>query len=171
MLFSAYKDNFDTRRAALRFSSTVKQLGGNCIAKSRPAMPPWIVDWAVLYSNGFHLRVKEYFVSKSHPHFDEGERKHFSYQYGVTSDVDEKGMPRTLAKKDNVIRLELDRTDKPHMHLGDTDHIYQEDLTGTFVINNIELFEFVEAVETHRQSALCPFEEIFLFGLKKGGGK
>jgi hypothetical protein len=169
MLFSEYKANFDARKASLNFPSGARQLGGTCEAKSRPAMPPWLVDWAILYADGKHIRVKEYYVSQGPPDFNHGIRKHFCYQYGLTSGTDPKDMPWTTSHRDTVIRLDCDRWG-PHMHYGGNDHLQQESLTGSLAINDVQLFDFIEAVETHRQSG-CRFEDILFFELNKVGKK
>jgi hypothetical protein len=167
MLFEEYKNRFDSRRVKLSFPPGTKHLGGSCEAKSRPAMPPWGVDWAILFPDGNHIRVKEYYVPQTHPNYDHGVRKHFSYQYGATTTTDPKGMPRTQSGRDTIIRLDLDQWDKPHMHYAGKDHIYQESLVGTFVINDMELFDFIEAVDTHRKTSGCRFEDILFFELKE----
>jgi hypothetical protein len=125
------------------------------------------MDWAILYPDGTHIRVKETYKPKAHPLFAQGERMHFCYQYGLTSACDSKGMPRTACDRDTVIRLDRDQFG-PHMHYGGKAHIKQESLTGSFVIDNAEVFEFIEAVETNRQSH-CSFEEILFFGIRKDG--
>jgi hypothetical protein len=56
------------------------------------------------------------------------------------------------------------------MHYGRRAHLQQDTLSGSFVINDAELFDFIEAVETHRQSG-CRFEDILLFELNKVGSK
>jgi hypothetical protein len=169
MLFGEYQANFDKRKALLNFPPGTHQLGGTCEAKFRPAMPPWLIDWAILYADGNHIRVKEYYVSQGPPNFDHGIRKHFCYQYGLTSGTDSKGMPRTTSDRDTVIRLDRDQWG-PHMHYGRRAHVQQDTLSGSFVINDSELFDFIEAVETHRQSG-CRFEDILLFELNKVGSK
>jgi hypothetical protein len=166
MLFSDYKANFDTRKASLKFAIGTQQFGGTCEAKARPAMPPWMVDWAIVYADGNHIKVKEYYVSQGPPNFDNGTRKHFCYQYGLTTGTDSRGMPWTTSDRDTVIRLDRDQWG-PHMHYAGRAHLQQASLTGTLVINDVELFDFIEAVETHRQSG-CRFEDILLFELKQG---
>jgi hypothetical protein len=169
MLFGDYKANFEARKSLLRFPDGTRQLGDQCEAKSRPEMPPWLVDWAIIYPDGNHVRVKEYYVPQLHPNYDRGIRKHFSYQYGATTQTDAKGKPFTASDQDTVIRLDRDQWAKPHMHYAGKSHIYQESLTGSFIINDVEMFQFIEAVETHRQSSHCPFEDILFFALKKAG--
>ena len=167
MLFRDYKANFDTKRASLKFEAGTRQKGVGCETKVKPDMPPWVMDWAILYSNGFHIRVKETFKPKEHPNYNRGERLHFCYQYGATTATDSKGMPRTASDKDTIIRLDRDPFG-PHMHYAGRAHIKQEDLTGSFVIDRAEVFEFIEAVETCRQSG-CSMDEILFFSLKKDG--
>jgi hypothetical protein len=169
MLFEDYKADFDSRIAALRFPSGTRQEGVGCETRVNPNFPPWIVDWAILYPDGLHIRVKETYKPKPHPLYNQGQRLHFCFQYGSTTARDAKGMPRTASGRDTVIRLDRDQFG-PHMHYAGRDHIQQEDLTGKFIIDDIELFEFIDAVETHRQSG-CPMEEILFFALKKEGRK
>lgn len=167
MLFRDYKANFDNRRAVLKFPPGTRQKGVGCETKVKPAMPPWIMDWAIIYPDGTHIRVKETYKPKPHPLYNEGERMHFCFQYGATTSWDAKGMPRTASDHDTIIRLDRD-VFGPHMHYAGQSHVKQECLTGTFVINDIEVFEFIEAVETSRQSG-CSMEEVLLFNLRKKG--
>jgi hypothetical protein len=122
------------------------------------------MDWAILYADGKHIRVKETYRPKPHPLYNQGERQHFSFQYGATTTRDSKGMPRTASDRDTVIRLDRDQFG-PHMHYAGQAHIGQEGLTGKLIIDDIEVFEFVEAVETCRQSG-CSMEDILFFALK-----
>jgi hypothetical protein len=165
MLFRDYKANFDTKRAALKFPAGTTHEGVGCETKVRPYMPPWMTDWAILYPDGMHIRVKEYYKPKPHPLYNHGERAQFSFQYGATTTRDKRGMPRTASDHDTIIRIDRDQFG-PHLFYDGTNHIKQESLEGPFVIDNVELFQFIEAVETHRQSSGCPMEDIFLFSLK-----
>jgi hypothetical protein len=156
MLFRDYKANFDQRRVSLRLPP----------GKSRPAMPPWIMDWAVLYPDGMHFRVKETYRPALPPLSAHGERLHFCYQYGATTGTDRKGMPHTLSDADTVIRLDQDQFG-PHMHYKNKNHVKQEALTGKLILADAEVFAFIEAVETHRMSG-SSFEDILFFELKRG---
>src|SRR5258707_13212207 len=105
-------------------------------------MPPWLVDWAILYADGNHIRVKEYYVSQGPPSYDNGVRKHLCYQYGVTSGTDPKGMPWTTSDRDTVIRLDRDQCGL-HMHYARRAYLQQDALSGSFVTNVRELFDFI----------------------------
>jgi hypothetical protein len=166
MLFKDYKANFEARKAALKFPPGTLHEGVGCETKVKPAMPPWVMDWAILYPDGTHIRVKETYKPKPHPLYNQGERLHFSFQYGATTARDAKGMPFTASNRDTIIRLDHDQF-SAHMHYKGQDHITQDGLTGTFVIGNIEVFEFIEAVETCKQSG-CSMEDILFFALKEG---
>jgi hypothetical protein len=165
--FRDYKSNFETRKAALKFPDGTTFEGVGCETKVHPEMPPWIMDWAILYPDGNHIRVKEMYKPSAHPLYNHGERRHFSFQYGATTSRDSKGMPRTASDRDTVIRIDQDQF-SPHMHYAGQAHIKQERLTGSFIIEKAEVFEFIEAVETCRQSG-CSMEEILFFALKKEG--
>lgn len=167
MFFRDYKAHFNTRRLALRFEPGTVQKGTGCETKFKPSMPPWMMNWAILFPDGLHVRVKEYFLPMAHPNYAQGLRKQFSYQYGPTTSTDLEGMPWTQRDKDTVIRLDLDQWG-PHMHYGGKSHLKQESLNGSFKITDAEVFAFVEAVQTCRQSG-CQMEDILLFSLKKDG--
>jgi hypothetical protein len=169
MHFKEYKASFEARRAALKFPAGTTHEGVGCETRVNPDMPPWIVDWAILYPDGKHIRVKETYRPMAHPLYAQGERKHFCFQYGATTARDAKGMPRTASDRDTLIRIDCDQFG-PHMHYAGKSHIKQDALAGSFVIDKIELFEFIEAVDTHRQSN-CPMEEILFFSMKKAGGR
>ena len=164
MLFAEYRADFYRKLARLRLPADCRQIGSGPEAKSRPAMPPWMTDWAILYADDSHIRVKEYYIPDFHPNYAHGVRKHFCFQYGATTGVDRKGMPRTASDRDTVVRLDLDDFG-PHLHFGGRAHVKQHEITGTLVINDIDLFEFIEAVETHRQSG-CSITEVLFFELQ-----
>lgn len=102
----------------------------------------------------------------AHPRYREGERLHFSYQYGATTSWDAKGMPRTASDHDTVIRVDRDPWG-PHIYYQGRNHIKQEDLGGSFIIDNAEVFEFIDAVQTQRQSR-CEMHDVLLFTVKGG---
>ena len=166
MLFAEYKANFDRKRLALSFAAGVEQKIVGCQTQARPAMPPWVMDWAVLYADGMHFRVKETYKPQPHPNYAHGQRLHFCYQYGATTGTDRKGMPYTVLDSDTIIRLDHDKFGL-HMHYRGRNHINQHEMTGQFKFTECEVFSFVEAVETHRQSG-ASFEDIFFFVLQKG---
>ena len=167
MLFKDYKANFEARRAALRFPPGTVHEGIGCDTRVNPSMPPWVMDWAILYPDDHHIRVKETYKPKPHPLYNQGQRYHFSFQYGKTTARDHKNMPRTASDRDTIIRLDHDQFG-PHMHYAGRDHIQQESLLGKLVIDEIEVFDFIDAVETCRQSG-CSMEDILFFSLKKEG--
>ncbi|MGA7155840.1 MAG: hypothetical protein WBY53_03285 [Acidobacteriaceae bacterium] len=168
MRYAEYKANFDAKLAALKFSDETRLVGVGCETKMRPAMPPWIMDKAILYGDGNHIRVKETYKAQVHPNFEHGERRHFCFQYGATTGIDAKGMPRTASDRDTVIRLDCDNFG-PHIHYKGLGHIKQDDIVGSLIIGQVEVFEFIEAIETHRQSK-CSIEEVFFFDLKRRKG-
>ena len=55
------------------------------------------------------------------------------------------------------------------MHLGTRNHIYQDQISGSFIIENIQIFDFIDAVETHRNSSQCPFSDILILYIEKVG--
>jgi len=169
MFFKDYKAAFDEKRSKLRFEPGTIQKGPGCETKVKPQLPTWLLDWAVLYPDGFHFRVKEYYKPKLHPAYNQGYRVQFSYQYGATTATDAKGMPRTASDRDTIIRIDLDQWG-PHLNYAGINHIQQEALTGAFKIMDSEVFAFVEAVETCRQSH-CTMQEILFFELDKAGVK
>jgi hypothetical protein len=169
MRFTDYKAKFEARRAALKLPVGTTFEGVGCETRVKPDLPPWIMDWAILYLDGTHIRVKETYKPKPHPLYEEGERLHFCFQYGATTSRDAKGMPRTASDRDTIIRIDRDKFG-PHIHYAGRSHIKQEDLNGSFVIDSIDPFEFIEAIETHRQSK-CSMEDILFFSLKKAGSR
>ena len=165
MLFGDYKRNFDLQRAKVALPIDVVQKGFGCKTSANPSMPPWVMDWAVLFGDGTHFRVKETYKPAPHPFTSHGERLHFSFHYGATTGTDAKGMPKTISGIDTIIRLDKDQFG-PHMHYAGMNHIQQASITGKFRINNAEVFDFVDAVLTHRMSG-APFGDILFFGLPR----
>src|SRR4030088_3056679 len=53
-------------------------------------------------------------------------------------------MPRTASDRSAITRIDRDQFG-PHLYYAGKNHIKQEKLEGSFVIDNTDLFEFIEA--------------------------
>jgi len=168
MRYGDYRSNFYAKRALLRFTGLDREIGPDLAPRARADAPPWALDWSILYKDGHHIRVKEAYTPMAHPNYLLGTRTFFSFQYGATTGLDRKGLPRTTDDVDTIVRFDNTPSQGPHMHYGrKPGHIFQQDIEGSLVISNIELFDFIEAVETHRQSGGCPMDEILFFKMRE----
>jgi hypothetical protein len=163
MRYREYVRQAQSRRDQIKLEDGAQELGPFFSQPTiRPGYPPWTLDWAILFTDGRHIRIKESYKVKPWPHSqDQGERLHFSFQYGETTEMDVKGMPRSTSNRDTILRVDCDRHNA-HMHYGGRNHIQQGELSGSFVISDVDMFDFIEAVDTHRKSG-CSFEDYFFF--------
>jgi hypothetical protein len=166
--FLDYKKAFDLSRASLKFPPGTIQRGIGCESTRRPRLPPWQVDWAILFDDGNHIRVRETWESMSHPNFDIGKRRHFGYQYGPASGTDEKAMPRTDENSDTILRVDNHPPYGPHVHYNGQNHVTQNNLEGFFQIADAEIFAFIDAVMTSRGSR-CDLADYLDFKIKGTG--
>ena len=166
MRYRDYLQNYAIKKSALRLPIGTHQMGGlKC--KSSPNVPPWLLDWAIVFPTHTHIRVTEYFVPQAHPNHGLAIRKHFCYHYGPTTDVDHKAMPETKDNAQTIIRIDQDRFG-PHIHYKGQDHVEQNRIAGNFIIQEAEVFEFIEAIRKHQESG-ASFEELLSFTLNDGG--
>jgi len=118
-------------------------------ATQRPMTAPWTMDWAVLFNDGYYVRIKENY--RALPKSNAGERDHFSYHYGLQHTVkDSRGIPKTQGAPKPVLRIDVDRN-PPHIHMNGEDHIEQARVKG-YIIKNADLVQFLRAVIEHRKS-------------------
>ncbi len=147
-----YVDDFTKHYDAVKgrlLESDSKECGPFLIATQKPEEAPWHLDWAVLFSNGYYMRVTESYRRLGRPTPGFGERHYFSYHYGEPrEDVDQKGFPLTLNAPNAILRVDNDPYG-PHIHAGSPEHIYQDRVEG-FAILTAEWPEFLEAVIEHR---------------------
>jgi hypothetical protein len=169
--FSTYCAGFYEKKRALKLQNVASEL--LLLDPNNPGKdaPPWRLDWCVFFNNGMHFRIKERYSPLPHPNMFFGQRETFSYQYGPTTTKDPRGWPRTLDDKETVIRIDVDRDNGPHLNFKGSNHIPQNDIQGKLVISELQLFDFVDAVHTHRLSREISFEEILEFQVNKGGRK
>lgn len=125
-------------------------------AKDRkyPASAPFGMDWAIIYSDGKYLRVKEAYNRMGRPNIGAGVREHFSYHYGVAHpERNADGFPLTQAPNTPAaeLRIDMDRRRDPHIHLNSEEHIPQERVQG-YSIKDADMIEFLKAVAKHRQT-------------------
>jgi hypothetical protein len=124
--------------------------------------PRWRLDWAVLFTNdNMFFRVREDYEPYSFPRVSEAYRSVFTFHYGPNTVTGFGGRPRTEHNADTIIRIDKDETTGPHLCYARRNHILQEHVSN-FIIEKTELFDFLEAVKTVRESK-CTFEEFLLF--------
>lgn len=160
MRYGEYAAWFDEQYKKLRFEPDCTQVGPLCVP-TPIAKPPWKLDWCVRFSDQMHLKVKERWWPRPVRLGGLGYRKHFAFHYGQTNpDSDLDGFPLRDNTFHSVIRIDHDPYG-PHLHFGGEDHIFQPRITG-FDLSNADLFEFVRAVQRHRETGET-FDKILNF--------
>lgn len=113
------------------------------------------------------FRVKEtYDRSPSDP--SEGFRLHFGFHYGPNTGKTVDGLPKTANNRHTVIRIDEDPTG-PHLCYSGENHIKQERVRD-FVIADADLFDFVDAVLTHRKYGRS-FQDYYMFEIDAAAKK
>jgi hypothetical protein len=118
-----------------------------------PKEAPWRTDWAIIFTDGKYVRVKESYRRDGSP--GSGVREHFSFHYGVAHpEMDARGFPKSNPKDNPPIadlRIDIDKSLIPHIHVNSPEHLGQAQVEG-FSIQDAEMFEFLEAVRDHRKT-------------------
>jgi hypothetical protein len=160
MLYTEYEAWFEGERNKLTLEARCTQVGPlwNVTPVSRP---PWQVNWCVRFTDNKHLKVKESWSPRSLRLGGRGFRRHFAFHYGDLNPAsDANGFPLRDPTFLTTIRIDTDAYGA-HMHYEGRDHIYQQNVQG-FNISNADLFEFIEAVQQHRNTG-DPFHKILNF--------
>jgi hypothetical protein len=109
------------------------------------------MEWHLVFKNPeSYIRIAEHFAKRSR--LSVSRRIHFAYHYGPTVKSDDQGMP--VREPPDPVFVRIDNVSGPaHLHReGDpTAHIPQESVKG-LVLEDIDLFNFVRAAFSHRQS-------------------
>jgi hypothetical protein len=160
MRYEEYVAWFDGEHKGLTFESGCTQVGP-LFVPTPISKPPWKLDWCVRFSDGMHIKVKERWWPRPIKFGGRGYRKHFAFHYGEANPLsDADGFPLRDDKYRSIIRLDHDPYG-PHLHFGGEDHVFQTRVSG-FDISNADLFEFVRAVQLHRETGEM-FDKILKF--------
>jgi hypothetical protein len=159
MFWGAYTHWFQIHYDVLKvdlLESGSQECGPILEAKDRkyPASAPFGVDWAVIYGDGKYFRVKEAWNRVGHPPIGGGVRSHFSYHYGDAHPRrDADGFPLTQEPDtpDADLRIDMDSTLVPHIHINSPDHIPQNRVQG-YSISDASMVDFLRAVIRHRKT-------------------
>jgi hypothetical protein len=115
------------------------------------------MDWAVLFNDGYFVRVKETY--RPLPKSEAGERDHLSYHYGLAHAAkDSRGIPRIQGAPKPVLRIDVDRH-PPHIHMNGEDHIEQARVKG-YIIKDADMVNFLRAVIEHRKTRTIPLGDL-----------
>jgi hypothetical protein len=126
-------------------------------ATQSPMRAPWTMDWAVLFNDGYYVRVKETY--RQLPGSNNGERHHLSYHYGSANPMkDARGIPVSRGAPKPVLRIDVD-THFPHIHMNGDDHIDQARVKG-YIIKNADMVQFLRAVIEHRKTRTIPLGDL-----------
>lgn len=123
-------------------------------------LPPWGLEFAILYSDGMYIRTGEYYRQLPKSSGGGGSLRYFSYHYGPSSGAfDRDGFP--VFTKEFELRIDVDERSKRHAHYQGEDHIPEARLPG-LDFGNIDPFKFIRAVEEHRRTSK-PLHEVIGF--------
>jgi hypothetical protein len=167
MIFFQYAAWLKSERAAFQVDPAWSEIGPNYRPTRYPASPPWNMDWAIRFPDGYYAYVYErwypagQYVS-GQP--QRGYRKHFSFHYGPANPVlKPSGIPERSDLFPAIIRIDCDRWG-PHLHFLGQDHIDQASVDG-MTIQDVCPFQFMRAVLEHRTTR-ASFDQIFRFAVK-----
>jgi hypothetical protein len=122
--------------------------------------PPWVLDFAIMYSDGMYIRIGETYRALPRRDGGGGRLHHFSYHYGRhMGGFKADGFPAFASECE--IRIDIDPVNNRHIHYQMEDHIPEARLPG-LDFDTIDPFKFILAIEEHRR-ALKPLHEIFGF--------
>lgn len=125
--------------------------------------PPWALAFAIIYDDWMYIRIWETYRELTKREGGGGRLQYFSYHYGrCDEERDEDGFPGR--ENDCVLRIDIDERSQRHAHYNGEDHIPEERLVG-LDFETITPFEFIRAVEEHRETAK-PIPEILGFEVK-----
>ena len=156
-----FEENYNKRVLELLEQGATECNGGPLLRPTDvryPKQAPWRAEWAIIYPDGKYFRVKELFrpVKNSRKVVGKhGERECFCFHYGnAHPELDPKGYPKTdraSGPPPADLRIDLHADQKPHIHVGTVEHIYQERVTGIKIADS-GMFDFLAAVVEHRKS-------------------
>jgi hypothetical protein len=122
--------------------------------------PPWVLEFAIMYSDGMYIRIGETYRPLSRQDGGGGRLQHLSYHYGRhLGGFKADGFPALVNKCE--IRIDIDSLHGRHIHYQGLDHI-PEVRTPGLDFDAIDPFRFILAIEEHRKTSK-PLHEIFGF--------
>jgi hypothetical protein len=147
--FAQYSAWFGQNHRALKIPADVTKQDGPVL---RPPLSGfWSLDWHLFFgASNFYAKVTEqYTPSKT----GGSQRNYFSYHYGpVPQATNARGLPAYFHTDPVELRI-CQKQGDAHLHFkGPTPHYGQNDLKGSFVIRDADLFKFLAAVFRHRSS-------------------
>jgi hypothetical protein len=111
----------------------------------------WDLRWFLVFTNPIsHIRIKENFAKIAG--LQKSRRISFAYHYGPTVRTDSDGTPE--GEPSDPVFVRIDNAGRPaHLHHEGKpeDHIPQERVSG-LILEEVDLFEFIEAAIRHRTS-------------------
>ena len=164
MLYSEYETHFKQGRARFSFPSAAQHWGRGCETEARPEMPPWMMDWAVVYPDNMFFRSKSYIAPSLPPGNPMAEESCLVITMVQKPGQIPSGMPRTMNNDDTIIRVDLEPRGL-HLHYGKRNHLRQSDITGNFRLDDAEAFSFIRAVELFRRDGQA-FHETLGFAFR-----
>jgi hypothetical protein len=153
MYFFQYAAWLRAQHAAIQVDPAWTEIGPRHRPTRIPVSPPWSMDWAIRFPDGYYAYVYERWFPSGlfKPGSSrEGRREHFSFHYGPTNPVFK---PNGIPERDKInypaiIRIDRDRR-SPHMHFHGEQHIEQTRVSG-FTIEDADPFAFIQAVLDYR---------------------
>jgi hypothetical protein len=123
-------------------------------------LPPWVLDFAIMYSDGMYIRIGETYRALPMGQGGGGRLQHLSYHYGRhKGGFKADGFPAHSSECE--IRIDIDPVFDRHIHYQGENHILEARLPG-LDFNTVDPFKFISAVEERRRTGK-PLHEIFGF--------
>jgi hypothetical protein len=165
MLFPEYEEWLQVRYRKVTLEPSFIEVGPDYNPTREPDLPPWSMDWSIVFPDGLYIRVKERYTPLRKPRSSEGIRDQFSYHYGVASGLrDSDGHPTKDTSLETIFRIDRDGRAGHHMHYKSEDHISQDRIDG-LILSDMDPFKFVAAVLKQR-AAGRPFDEVLAFAVR-----
>lgn len=156
--FENYAAWFESEEVFLALKPGLVLKGPKIYSLGQPDAAPWQLDWAIIFSDGKHIRVTENYCQLSKTFKGAGKRQYLSYHYGDCSpDRDEEDFPKFIEQVD--LRIDIDETSKKHIHYDAEDHIPEVRVNG-LKFDKICPFTFIRAILEHRNTGRALHEII-----------
>ena len=158
--YEAYDKWFTSEYDQTRLEEGAQEIGPFLSFTIKPNLPPWKLEWFIVFGDRKYLRLYEYFDSAP-KEVGGGIRAVFSFHYGDLPPQIRNGKPAWRDHDQVDLRIDLDQSHGLHLHFRGEDHIAQDRVKG-FEFEAYDLFKYISVIKEHRQTQR-PLDEILGF--------
>lgn len=110
----------------------------------------WSLSWYLQFVDGNYIRLWEKYDRHSHM-IGMSRRVSLAYHYGQIVQVGLNGLPKHDSK--HPVHIRIDNIARPiHLHLAATEPHYLQDAIQGLVLNELDMFGFLNRIFLHRSS-------------------